>query len=184
MANKRFLFSFRSLESIKEQAHQAQHHGTGWKEKKNRHATAQLHGQSPYMVRNWTQQFQIRIALHFFWILTGSRSFSRKLDLIWNWLGNFRKKSVQFQFIWYVFFLRISSPKSEQVLLFDILKAFESSFFRIDTVFVRWHWQVTIYLTWYNQGLTIHYSFIKTNLELFEKKIGTGTDLELNGLWF
>ena len=104
-------------------------------------------GWKTYMVRNWTQQFQIRIALHFFWILTGSRSFSRKLDLIWNWLGNFGKKSVQFQFIWYVFFLRISSPKSEQVLLFDILKAFESSFFCIDTVFVGWHWQVTLYLT-------------------------------------
>ena len=129
------------------------------------------------MGRNWTQQFQIRIALHFFWILTGSRSFSRKLDLIWNWLGNFGKKSVQFQFIWYVYFLRISSPKSEQVLLFDILKAFESSFFCIDTVFVGWHWQVTIYLTWYNQGLTIHYSFMKQIWNFLRKKS------ELDRIW-
>ena len=135
-----------------------------------------------YMGRNWTQQFQIRIALHFFWILTGSRSFSRKLDLIWNWSGNFGKKSVQFQFIWYVFFLRISSPKSEQVLLFDILKAFESSFFCIDIVFLGWHWQVTIYLTWYNQGLTIHHSFLKQIWNFLRKNRnwnGSGTERTL-----
>ena len=106
------------------------------------HLITQLSSQKrTYMVRNWPQQFQIRIALHFFRILTGSRSFSRKLDLIWNWSGNFGKKSVQFQFIWYASFLRISSPKSGQVLLFDIQKAFASSFFCIDTVFVGWHWQ-------------------------------------------
>ena len=52
----------------------------------------------PYMVRNWTQQFQIRIALHFFWILDGSRSFSRKLERIWNGSVHSGEKSVQFQF--------------------------------------------------------------------------------------
>ena len=104
------------------------------------------------MVRNWTQQFQIRIALHFFWILTGSRSFSRKLDLTWNGSGNCGKKSVQFQFIWYEFLLRISSPKSEQVPLFNVLKAFVSSFFVL-TFLSRV--TLKIYLTWYNQGVTI-----------------------------
>ena len=51
-----------------------------------------------YMVRNWTQQFPIRIALHFSWILDGSRSFSRKLERIWNGSVHSGEKSVQFQF--------------------------------------------------------------------------------------
>ena len=54
---------------------------------------------STYMVRNWTQQFPIRNALHYFWILIGSRSFSRKLERIWIGSVHSGKKSVQFQFL-------------------------------------------------------------------------------------
>ena len=40
--------------------------------------------QKAYMLRIGSQKIPIRIAIHFFWILIGSRSICRKLDWIWN----------------------------------------------------------------------------------------------------
>ena len=51
-----------------------------------------------YMLRNWTQQFPFRNALHIFWIWSGSQSISRKMERNWNGLVHSGEKSVQFLF--------------------------------------------------------------------------------------